>query len=112
MNHPSKRSGVPDYIRLRKCLLLTLYERFKQFPYAVVEPQQLEADCRTTAGELNWNLVYMEKSGWVELGKSIECPPYIATSVALSASGIELVENESEFGRRFPEQHSRTSNGE
>ena len=93
---------IPAHIKLRRCILEILYEIFKRVPYAVVEPRQIEQDCNTNASEVNWNLVYLEKCGFVELGKSIECPPYIASSVTLTAQGIDLVENEIEFKRHFP----------
>ena len=93
---------IPSYIRLRRCIMETLYEIFKRVPYAAVELRQIEEDCHTNTSEVNWNLVYLEKCGLVELGKSIECPPYIASSVTLTAQGIDLVENETEFMRRFP----------
>ena len=93
---------TPSYIRLRRCILETLYEIFKRVPYAAVELRQIEEDCHTSTSEVNWNLVYLEKCGFVELGKSIECPPYVASSVSLTAHGIDLVEDEIEFKRRFP----------
>jgi len=90
------------HIRLRGCILKTLYEMFKEYPYAQVEPGQIMELCRTDAKELNWNLVYLEKCGYLELGRSFESPPFIACSVALTAQGIDLVENEDEYGLRFP----------
>ena len=51
--------------------------------------------------ELNWNIVYLEKCGYVELGKSIDAPPYIASSATITAQGIDLVEDENGFNRRF-----------
>jgi len=89
-------------LQLRRCILETLYGLFRRYPYAVVELPQIEGDCRTNTAELNWNLVYLEKCGYVELGKSIQSPPYIASSVSLTAGGIELVEDAEEFNRRFP----------
>lgn len=79
----------------------TLYEMFKEYPYAQMEPGQIMELCRTDAKELNWNLVYLEKCGYLELGRSFDNPPFIACSVALTAHGIDLVENEDEYGLRF-----------
>ena len=90
------------HIRLRGCILQTLYEMFKEYPYAQVEPGQITELCRTDAKELNWNLVYLEKCGYLELGRSYDSPPFIACSVALSAEGIDLIENEEAFSQRFP----------
>jgi len=89
---PTDKSG--SHFRLRGCILQTLYEMFKEYPYAPVEPGQIMELCRTDAKELNWNLVYLEKCGYLELGRSFESPPFIACSVALTAQGIDLIEKE------------------
>ncbi len=88
-----------DHFRLRRCILERLYEIFKEYPYATAELKQIEEACQTDAKALNWNLVYLEKCGFVELGKSIECPPYIASSAALTAKGIDLIEDQAAFKR-------------
>ena len=87
-----------SHFRLRRCILKTLYELFKEYPYAQREPGQIMEVCRTDAKELNWNLVYLEKCGYLELGRSYDSPPFIACSVALTARGIDLVENDEAFG--------------
>jgi hypothetical protein len=89
-------------IQLRRCLLRCLYEHFKAVPYAVMELRQLEEECGTDTRLLNWNLVYLEKCGYIELGKSIESPPYIASSVSITVAGIDLVEDHAVFDKRFP----------
>ena len=93
-----------DHFRLRQCILETLYGSFKKFPYAAIELRQIEEACQTDAATLNWNIVYLEKCGFVELGKSVECPPYVASSAAITAKGIDLVEDKSELKRRFSSQ--------
>jgi hypothetical protein len=98
-SHPST-----EHFSLRRCILETLYELFKEYPYATVELKQIEETCQTDAKMLNWNIVYLEKCGFVELGKSIECPPYIASSAALTAKGIDLIEDVVEFKRRFSDR--------
>jgi hypothetical protein len=90
-----------DHFRLRRCILERLYELFKEYPYATVELKQIEEGCQSDAKALNWNLVYLEKCGFVELGKSIECPPYIASSATLTARGIDLIEDPAAFKRLF-----------
>jgi len=97
-----KKEDSQDHFRLRSCILQTLYEMFKEYPYAQIEPGQIMEVCGTDARELNWNLVYLEKSGLVELGRSHDSPPFIACSVALTAQGIDLIENEDAFKSRFP----------
>ena len=82
-----------------------LYETFKEYPYAAVELRQIAEECHTDSKALNWNIVYLEKCGYVELSKSFASPPYIASSASITAEGIDLVEHESEFNRRFPDEH-------
>jgi hypothetical protein len=48
-------------------------------------------------------MVYLEKCGYVELGKSVEAPPYVASTATLTAAGIDLIEDGDEFDRRFPD---------
>lgn len=91
------------FIHLRRRILEYLYGLFKKYPYAAIELGEIAESCQTTAEELNWNVVYLEKCGWVELAKSIPSPPYVACAVALTASGIDLLENTEELNRRFPE---------
>jgi hypothetical protein len=88
---------------LRRCMLIHLYAIFKQYPYAAVELRQIEEDCHSNTSEVNWNMVYLEKCGYVELGKSVEAPPYVASTATLTAAGIDLIEDGDEFDRRFPD---------
>ncbi len=89
--------------RLRRCMLMNLYAIFKQYPYAAVELKQIEEDCRSNPQEVNWNMVYLEKCGYIELGTSVEAPPYVASTATLTAAGIDLIEDGEQFDRRFPD---------
>ena len=102
MAEKNASSTNTGYSELRRCILKTLYGLFQKFPYASIELGQIAEECRTDAGALNWNIVYLEKCGYVELCKSSESPPYVASSANITAQGIDLVEDESEFKRRFP----------
>ncbi|MDF1590880.1 MAG: hypothetical protein P1P89_05135 [Desulfobacterales bacterium] len=102
MSAKKETADRSDHFRLRGCILKMLYGMFREHPYAQAEPGQIMELCRTDVKELNWNLVYLEKCGYLELGRSFESPPFIACSVALTAQGIDLVENEDEYGLRFP----------
>lgn len=90
------------HFQLRRQILTTLYEHFREFPYAPLDIQILSDACGTVHTELNWNLVYLEKSGLVELGTLEAAPPFIACSVVISASGIDLIENDGAFQQKFP----------
>jgi len=62
----------------------------------------LETSCRTTTNALNWNLVYLEKKGFVSLSASVDCLPYAACTASITGSGIDLVENGQALSRQFP----------
>lgn len=87
---------------LRRRILTVLYDTFREAPYAPVEPAGLEARCGADTRTMNWNLVYLEKCGYVELGKSADALPYVAYSVGITAGGIDLVEDPEAFEKRFP----------
>ena len=106
MTTDNQSKSSTDHFRLRRCILEKLYELFKDYPYATVELKQIEEACQTDAKALNWNIVYLEKCEFVELGKSIECPPYIASSATLTAKGIDLIEDQAEVNRLFSGKQS------
>ncbi len=97
----TRESLLPAF-RLRRCILTTLYEIFKEVPYASVELGQILETCDTTAETLNWNIVYLEKKGYVELVKSYECSPYVACSASITGEGIDLAEDEASLDLVFP----------
>lgn len=84
--------------------MTALYEFFQEYPYATMELRQLSEDCGIGAKDLNWNMVYLEKCGFVELAKSYAEPPFVSPSAMITAPGIELVEDPYRFDRRFPEK--------
>ena len=93
---------IEVHIRLRRLILEKLYRIFREQPYSAVELQAIADECNTDPATLNWNLVYLEKCGYLELGRSYDCAPYIAPFAALTASGIDLIEDGRGFEERFP----------
>jgi hypothetical protein len=89
------------YRALRRCIMETLYSFFKEFPFGFKELNSLVDACHTDTKTLNWNLVYLDRCGYIELDKSQDCPPYISCSVSITPKGIDLIENNSEFDKRF-----------
>jgi DNA-binding HxlR family transcriptional regulator len=82
--------------------LFTLYDLFREHPLAEVELSQLETSCRITTKALNWNLVYLEKKGFVSLSASADCLHYAACTASITGSGIDLVEHGQDLSRQFP----------
>ncbi len=103
LEEESTKDDIKRHKRLRKCILKYLYETFRDFPYVPIEMDRLAETCQVSPEDLNWNIVYLEKCGFVELSKSYASPPFIACSATISVEGIDLVEDESEFKRRFPD---------
>ena len=102
MSENSPQDHAAEYIRVRRCILKSLYEFFQLYPYASMEIRQIEETCRASAKVLNWNLVYLEKCNYLELDKSPDCPPFVACSASIAAQGIDLIESPSDFDIRFP----------
>lgn len=102
MPEEKNSENIDVYMMLRHNILKMLYTLFREYPHAQVEPREIEASCKTDTKDLNWNLVYLEKCGYVELGKSSDCHPYVACSASITAEGIDLVEDENAFLKRFP----------
>jgi len=98
---------IEAYTRLRRSVVQTLYRIFREQPYVAVELQTIADECSTDPAALNWNLVYLEKCGYVELGRSHDCAPYIAPFAVLTASGIDLIEDTQGFEERFPLESTR-----
>lgn len=101
---PEEKSpkNIDVYMMLRHNVLKMLYTLFREYPHAQVEPREIESSCETNTKDLNWNLVYLEKCGYVELAKSSDSHPYVACSVSITAEGIDLIEDEDAFLKRFP----------
>ena len=94
-------SGLHNANQLRSCILEHLYTYFKKYPLASIELRQLAEACRTNAQDLNWNMVYLERKGWISLDLSADCPPYIACTAGLTAEGIDLIEDTAAFASQF-----------
>ena len=88
--------------QLRRCILTNLYTWFQEVPLAAVELRHLAETCQVDARELNWNIVYLEKKGWIALSHDINCPPFVSCSVELTAAGIDFVEDAVRFDSLFP----------
>lgn len=92
---------LTESLRLRRRVMEALYALFREYPYAPIELGHLQDACGVGAKTLNWNMVYLEKCGYLELDKSGDCPPFVACTASLTAAGIDLVEDAAAFQRRF-----------
>jgi hypothetical protein len=65
-------TGDPEHFKLRYQIMQYLYDMFVEYPNASLDIRLIEDACSTNSKELNWNLAYLEKCGYLELGRSIE----------------------------------------
>ncbi len=98
---------VQQSLKLRRFIMEMLYKNFKEFPYSTIELVQIAEESSADADELNWNIVYLEKCQFVELGRSYESPPFIACSAAITSLGIESIENKETFDLKFPVENRK-----
>jgi len=76
---------------------------FKSYPYASIELNHLAEKYMVPVDELNWNLAYLEKAQYVELSKSYDSLPYIASTTNITREGIDLVEDYVLLEKMFPD---------
>jgi len=96
-----------SFFGIRRDILKMLYMFFREYPYAQLELKDIEKECRTNTKDLNWNIVYLEKCGYLELGKSTESYPYVACSASITAAGVDLAEDKKALNRRFSIEDDR-----
>ena len=102
MSIDSKNADKQQWFQLRRSIIELLYAHFMEFPYAPLEMEMLADHCQVEPKTMNWNIVYLEKCGFVELGKSIEAPPFVACTASITETGIDLIEDAELFNRKFP----------
>jgi hypothetical protein len=91
----------PHPKHVRRLLLERLYERYMNDPLDMVGPVDLMEDGLVTRENLVPNIHYLHDRGLVEL--MLGFSPPLFDGARITAEGIDLVENLSEFGLRFPD---------
>lgn len=91
----------PHPKHVRRLILERLYERYMKDPLDMVGPVDLMEDGLVTRENLVPNIHYLHDRGLVEL--MLGFSPPLFDGARITAEGIDLVENISEFGLRFPE---------
>ncbi|MBA7523988.1 hypothetical protein ES705_16125 [subsurface metagenome] len=87
-------------VKIRRQILKMAYERFKEHPYYRITPKELEDALNIGFKELNYNIIYLEEKGLIELQKPLEGSIFVG--VRISSKGIDLVEDECRFDIMFP----------
>lgn len=97
----NNQADIQSHFELRRCILETLYIFFQEYPYGLAELHHFQKQCHCSPEQLNWNIVYLEKCGFVDLDKSMDCPPYVSCTATITAKGIDLVESPARFDKIF-----------
>ncbi|GAH26409.1 unnamed protein product [marine sediment metagenome] len=87
-------------VKIRRQILKMAYERFKEHPYYRITPKELEDALNIGFKELNYNIIYLDEKGLIELQKPLEGSIFVG--VRISSKGIDLVEDECRFDIMFP----------
>jgi DNA-binding Lrp family transcriptional regulator len=91
---------VMDKIKVRRRILEILYEQFVEHPYNRTTPKEFKEQLGISLRDLNYNMIYLEDKGLVELQKPLEGSLFVGARITYR--GIDLVENEYEFDIMFP----------
>ncbi len=91
----------PHPKHVRRLLLERLYERYMDDPLDMLGPADLMDDGVITRESLIPNIHYLHDRGLVELMLGFSAPMF--DGARITANGVDLVENSSEFGLRFPQ---------
>ncbi|NOR17419.1 hypothetical protein GQ543_06910 [candidate division WOR-3 bacterium] len=91
-------------IEIRRKILKMAYERFKEHPYHRITPKELENALNIGFKELNYNIIYLEEKGFIELQKPLEGNIFVG--LRITSKGIDLVEDKCQFSIMFPEKNT------
>ena len=86
---------------LRRKILQMLYTCFTEHPYHRITPNEFTEDLGVTQRVLDFNIVYLEEKGYVELQKPLEGSIFVGARI--TPKGIDLVEDKKRFSELFPQ---------
>jgi len=84
-----------------------LYECFKEHPYNRMTSNELKETLNIGQKELQFNVIYLEEKGLLELQKPLEGSLFVGARI--TPKGIDLVEDEIQLDIVFPAQSTETS---
>ena len=88
---------------IRRKVLQMLYDECREHPYSRITPKEFQEGLHISIKELNFNMIYLESKGYVELQKLLEGSVFVGARI--TAQGIDLIEDEYEFDTVFPPAH-------
>ena len=85
---------------LRRKILTMLYACFTEHPYRRITPKEFIEELSVTHKELDFNIVYLEEKGFLELQKPLEGNIFVGARI--TPKGIDLVEDRDKLNDLFP----------
>ncbi len=89
-----------EKIEIRRRILEMLYEKFTEHPYYRITPKEFKNELKINLRELNYNVIYLEEKGLIELQKPLEGSLFVGARI--TTKGVDLVEDEYKFNMMFP----------
>lgn len=87
-------------IEIRRKILEMVFECFKEHPYHRITPKEFKEELNIGLKELNYNVIYLEEKGLLELQKPLEGSLFVGARI--TSKGIDLLEDEYKFDIMFP----------
>ncbi len=95
-----------EKIEIRRRILEMLYEKFTEHPYYRITPKEFKNKLKINIRELNFNVIYLEEKGLIELQKPLEGTLFVGARI--TTKGVDLVEDEYRFNMMFPLASTRS----
>ncbi len=76
------------------------YLLYQEHPYYRITPREFMEAMNISLKKLNFNIVYLEEKGLLELQKPLEGNIFVGARI--TPSGIDLVEDEDQFNDLYP----------
>ncbi|HIE05231.1 MAG TPA: hypothetical protein EYP58_00355 [bacterium (Candidatus Stahlbacteria)] len=90
---------------LRREILRLLFEKFQEHPYHRILANEFCKIIGIPLSRLDYNMIYLEEKGYVELQKPREGDVFI--SARITARGIDLIEDDFEFDLRLKKAETK-----
>jgi len=87
-------------IEIRRKILKMAYEKFMEHPYYRITPKEFKEALNIDLKTLNFNIVYLEEKGYIELQKPLEGSLFVGARI--TSKGVDLVEDDYQFDIAFP----------
>lgn len=87
-------------IEIRRKILEMLYAQYMEHPYYRITPKEFKEALNIDLKTLNFNIVYLEEKGYIELQKPLEGSLFVGARI--TSKGVDLVEDEYQFDIVFP----------